>query len=62
MSFAGNKDTGWEEVELAASRMFNVWAFGSELKFAEEAWGHFHAAGLVGGTVSSQLSQESCAL
>lgn len=40
--------TGWADVEQAASKMFNVWTNGSELQWAREAWGHLHAAGLTG--------------
>jgi hypothetical protein len=42
-------DTGWEDVRDAAGTIFNVWFVGSELEWAEEAWNHLHAAGLVGG-------------
>lgn len=45
-------ETGWEDVRGAAAEMFNVWEDGAELAWAEEAWGHLHAAGLAGdGTV-----------
>jgi hypothetical protein len=40
----------WDEVEGAATKMFNVWVDGTELKWAEEAWGHLTAAGLTGAT------------
>jgi hypothetical protein len=36
----------WEEVEDAARSIFSVWAFGSELEWARECWGHFQRAGL----------------
>ena len=36
----------WEEVEKAASKMFNVWLGGDELEWAKEAWNHLTAAGL----------------
>ena len=38
----------WEEVERAATKMFNVWVDGTELEWAKEAWSHCTAAGLVG--------------
>jgi hypothetical protein len=42
-------DNGWEEVRIAAEEMFTVWEDGAELEWAEEAWQHLYAAGLVGG-------------
>ena len=36
----------WDEVEDAASKMFNVWGAMYELDWAKEAWGHLCAAGL----------------
>ncbi|OGQ74368.1 MAG: hypothetical protein A3G40_07680 [Deltaproteobacteria bacterium RIFCSPLOWO2_12_FULL_57_22] len=36
----------WDEVEDAASKMFNVWGAVYELDWAKEAWGHLCAAGL----------------
>jgi hypothetical protein len=39
----------WEDVELAAERMFKVWAFGGELDWARECWGHFARNGLTSG-------------
>jgi len=36
----------WDEVEDAASKMFNVWGAMYELDWAKEAWGHLRAAGL----------------
>lgn len=42
-------DDGWADVEDAAADMFNTWYMGSEREWAREAWGHLHAANLVGG-------------
>ena len=39
----------WEDVETSANRMFNVWVYGDELKWAKECWGHFEKHGLAGG-------------
>jgi hypothetical protein len=36
----------WDEIEKAASGMFNVWTSGGDLAFAKECWGHLSAAGL----------------
>ena len=36
----------WDEVEDAASKMFNVWGAMYELDWAKEAWSHLCAAGL----------------
>ncbi len=41
-------ENGWSDVAAPAAKMFKVWMDGSELKWAEEAWGHLHAAGLAG--------------
>jgi hypothetical protein len=38
----------WEDVETSANRMFNVWVYGDELKWAKECWGHFEKHGLAG--------------
>ena len=43
------RERSWEEMELAAAKMFSVWVGGLELEWAKEAWGHLYAAGLVGG-------------
>lgn len=39
-------EVAWEEVEDAATEIFNVWYIGSELAWAKEAWEHFSKAGL----------------
>lgn len=36
----------WDEIEKAASKMFNIWTSGGDLAFAKECWGHLTAAGL----------------
>jgi len=36
----------WDEIETAATKMFNVWIDGAELKWAKEAWKHLAKAGL----------------
>ena len=36
----------WADIELEASRVFNIWNSGGDRQFAEEAWGHLLAAGL----------------
>ena len=42
-----NENIAWEEVEGAATNMFNVWIDGTELEWAKEAWSHLAAADLV---------------
>jgi hypothetical protein len=41
-----SENVTWDEVEEAASKMFNVWLDGQELNWAKEAWNHLSAAGL----------------
>lgn len=36
----------WDDVESAARGMFNIWAGGNELEWAQECWGHFAAQGM----------------
>ena len=36
----------WEDVEVAASKMFNVWLGDGEIKWVEECWQHFGEANL----------------
>lgn len=38
----------WDEIEKAASGMFNIWTSGGDLVFAKECWGHLTTAGLTG--------------
>ena len=38
----------WDDVKTAAIRMFDVWVYGDELKWAKECWGHFEKHGLAG--------------
>jgi hypothetical protein len=39
----------WDDVERAASNMFNIWTSGGDLAFAKEAWDHLTTAGLTEG-------------
>jgi hypothetical protein len=48
----------WADIEPAASKMFNVWADGAELAWAQEAWQYLSAAGL---TVASTAVEHSTA-
>ena len=47
---------GWDEVEDAAAKMFNIWVDGNELKWAKEAWRHLAAAGLTGATTILEIT------
>ena len=40
------KKIEWDEIETAATKMFNVWIDGDELKWAKEAWKRLAKAGL----------------
>lgn len=39
-------EVSWGDVKDAARSMFNIWVGQPELRWAEEVWGHFGAAGL----------------
>src|SRR5687768_5131745 len=54
------KVLGWEDVREAAAEAFNVWTFGSELRWAEDAWTHIVAAGLADYT--SEISRARVAV
>lgn len=47
---------GWDEIEQAAKKMFNVWIDGGELKWAKEAWRHLRAAGLTSSTSTLEVT------
>lgn len=38
----------WEEIEKAASQIFNIWETGGDFVFAKECWAHLAKAGLTG--------------
>lgn len=40
-----DKKVPWSEVQGKAHRLFNIWASGGDIEWAEEAWGHLAAAG-----------------
>jgi hypothetical protein len=48
---------GWPQLEDAASEIFSVWVGGSELRFAEEAWGHLAKAGLAEAETELEQTQ-----
>lgn len=43
---SAHNEIGWEDVEDAAAKIFNVWYIGSELEWAKEVWDHLGKAGL----------------
>jgi hypothetical protein len=37
----------WDDIQSAASRMFNIWTSGGDLIFAKECWSHLAEAGMI---------------
>ena len=46
----------WDEIETAATKMFNVWIDGAALKWAKEAWKHLAKAGLTEATTILEIT------
>ncbi len=56
------KGMDWEEVSDAAASMFNIWAGGSELEWAQECWGYLQSADRIPDDSTLAVTKSKCLL